>query len=124
MRSKNQAECSKPTLRFTTTALGTHCLRSNSVSVATCSLDHSTHIGVGSNVGGRSAKARKESPCACPCRSNEPPKPITSKTRRSKYKHGTPSGFDRIGLCSRKPREKKVTLRRYPVLTSTPHFGL
>jgi hypothetical protein len=64
-RSKNRAECSKPTPRFITTVSGMHFLPSNNAFAAIYSLAHSTPITDGSNGNGKSAKGRKESPFAC-----------------------------------------------------------
>lgn len=81
-----------------------HCSLSNSAPDATCSPVHSTPIADGSNVNGKFAKGKEELLSACPWRSKEPPKPMALRTRRQKRKHATPSGFERIGLYSRKPR--------------------
>jgi len=81
-----------------------HCLRWNSASAAIYNPDHSTRIAGGSKENGKSAKGKKESPFACRCRSRESHKPMVLTTRQQKRRHATPSGFERIGLCSPKPR--------------------
>src|SRR6266436_9918989 len=124
MQWKSRGECSKLTPPFTISRSEMHFLHSNSARGATCNRDHSTPTRDGLNGNGKSDKARKESPFACPCRSKKPPRPMASKMRRPNRKHATPSGFGRIGLCSYRPRERAHILRRFPALTSTGHFVL
>src|SRR5580658_713430 len=117
MRSKSPGECLQPTPHFTTTASGMPCLRSNSAFDATCSPDHSTPIAVGLTANGKYAKGRQESPFACQCHSNEPHTKTTRRKNQQSPKHATPFVSVPIGLSSHKPREKKPTLRRFPVST-------
>src|SRR6516225_4189237 len=112
-QSKSPGECSKLTPPFTITASETACLRSNSVRAATCNRDHSTPTTDGLNESGKSAKEKKESLFACPCRSRKPLRPTAYKTRQPKCKLVTPSDFGRIGLCSRREPEP---FQRSPVL--------
>src|SRR5208283_5991846 len=114
MQLKNQADCSKPTPHFTTSASVMLCLRSSSALAATYSLDHSTPIAGGLNGNGKYAKAKRELPFACPCRSKGKRKPMPPKMTWQNHKHAMPSGFGRIGLCSHRPREKTPSFRRSP----------
>src|SRR5205807_4184373 len=112
MRSKSRGECWKLTPHSITTASGMLYLRSNNALGATCSPAHSTLIAVGSKRNGRYAKERKELRFACPCRSKDPRKAMMLRTKRPNCKRITHSGFERIGLYSRKLRAKKYTFRQ------------
>ena len=88
--------------------------RWNSARGATCNPDRSTPTTDGLNGNGKSAKERKESPFACPCRSRKPTQTDGVQSSKTRQPNRKPVRLPVSGVlvCARADRGPSLRLQR------------